>query len=66
MRKVWKYVHAEGDPQRLVAALQAIEGKMGGTVFAILARDEFIAELGHFGGLRRGWDVIYYVEDRNE
>ena len=66
MRKVWKHVRVEDDITKLPEALQAIEDKMGGMVFAILDASHTEDRRGHFGGKRTAWDVIYYVEEQSE
>ena len=57
MAKVWKAISvntAQGEGgDKLAKALNSIETKMEGTVFAVLPKVPY-------GG---GWDVVYYVHD---
>ena len=59
--KFWKVVTAEETTTNLTAALQAVEEKMHGTVFAVLPRIRSYEIRGHEQSVQT-WDVVYYVE----
>jgi hypothetical protein len=58
--KVWKIVKAQGSSRELSEALNAIEQKMHGTVFAILPWSENIESIIPYP--RPHWDIVYVID----